>query len=185
MAYYSTHRAALLFAGWLAAVGIVPSFVFLARVVAVVRDLEEEPAWLWLLALFGLIGALASVIVLTVLGAILPYSAVTAGPQVARVFSDLLGLTLAVYFFPVAVFFAAVGRVITASRGGLPRWLGAWAYLVAAASVLVTPGMFVDWSPLAPGGVLTLAVFSLQFLWWFAASVLLVLRPVPAILERA
>jgi hypothetical protein len=101
------------------------------------------------------------------------------------VFSDLLGLTLAVYFFPVAEFFGAVGRVITASRGGLPRWLGAWAYLVAAASVLVTPGMFVDWSPLAPGGVLTLAVLSLQFLWWLAASGVLLLRPVPAAVVRA
>lgn len=152
VAYYSTHRAALLFGSWLAAVGIIPSFVFLARVVAVVRDLEDEPAWLWLLALFGLIGTLASVIALTVLGAILPYSAGVAGPQVARVFSNLLGLTFAVYFFPVALFIAAVGCVITASRGGLPRWLGPWAYLVAAATVLVTPGIFVDWNPLAPRG---------------------------------
>jgi hypothetical protein len=65
-------------------VGIISSFVFFARVIAVVRDLEDEPAWLWLLALFGMVGTLASVIALTVLGAILPHSAVTAGPQLAR-----------------------------------------------------------------------------------------------------
>jgi hypothetical protein len=175
--FYTTHRDALLFGGWLAAVGLVPSFVFLARIVALVHELEDEPAWLWLVALLGLVGTIAGVIALTFLAAVLPYSAAGAGPQVARVFSDLLGLAFAVYFFPIAAFFVAVGRVITMS-GGLPRWLGFTAYLVAAAGMPATLGMFVGWSPLAPGGVYSLAAFSLQVLWWFAASLVLILRPV-------
>jgi hypothetical protein len=177
VADYSTHRTALLFGGWLAATGIVPSFVFLARLVAIVRDLEDQPAWLWLVALFGLIGAFACVLALTALGAVLPYSAAGAGPAVARALSDLLGLTFAVYFFPIAVFFAAVGRVLTTTRG-FPRWLGAGAYLVAAAALPATLGMFAAWTPLAPGGVYSLAAFSLQVLWWLAASAVLLLRPV-------
>jgi len=176
IAYYTDHRAALLFSGWLAALAIVPSFVFLARIVALVRELEDDPAWLWLVALVGLIGTVASVIALTVLAAVLAYSAASAGTGVARVLSDLLGITFAVYFFPVSVFFVAVGRVVTMSRG-LPRWLGVSAYLVAAAGVPATLGMFAGWSPLAPGGVYTLAAFSLQVLWWFAASLVLLLRP--------
>jgi hypothetical protein len=177
VAYYTAHRAAVLFGGWLAAVGIIPSFVFLARIVALVRDLEDDPAWLWLVALVGLIGTIASVIVLTVLAAVLAYSAASAGTGVARVLSDLMGLTFAVYFFPVSAFFLAVGRVVTV-RPGPARWLGASAYLVAAAAVPATLGMFAAWSPLAPGGGYSLVAFSLQVLWWFAASLVLLLRPV-------
>src|SRR5215831_11036415 len=73
--FYTSNRDALLFSDWLAALRIVPSFVFFACVVTIVREAEGERAWLWLLSLMGLIGAFASVIVMTVLAAILPFSA--------------------------------------------------------------------------------------------------------------
>src|SRR5215471_15709010 len=60
VAFYTNHRNALLLSDWVAALGIVPSFVFLACVVAVVRESEGERGWLWLLSLMGLIGALAT-----------------------------------------------------------------------------------------------------------------------------
>ena len=59
---------------------MVPSFVFLACVVAVVRESEGEEGWLWLLSLIGLIGALTAVIAMTALAAIIPYSAASVSP---------------------------------------------------------------------------------------------------------
>jgi hypothetical protein len=170
--YYTSGREALLAAAWIGAVGIVPSFVFFACIVAIVREAEGEAGWLWLLALLGLAGAFVTVIVLTALAAILPYSAATISPPVAQVFSDLSGLTLVIYFFPIAVFFGAVGYVL-ATRGGLPPQLGVAGLAVAVVSLLATVGIFVDWGPLKPGAIITLSVFALQVAWWGVASLAL------------
>jgi hypothetical protein len=177
--YYTVNRDGLLFAAWLGAVGIAPSFVFLARVVAIVRDAEGDRPWLWLVSVFGLVGAFAAVIALTALGVVLPYSAASLGPDVARAVSDLLQVTFAVYFFPIVAFFVGVGLVTTA-RGGLPRWLGPFACVVAGASAIATLGIFVDWEPLRPGGTYSLGAFTLQLAWWSAAGLVLLLRPTRA-----
>jgi hypothetical protein len=173
--FYTNNRGALLFSDWLAAVGIVPSFIFFASIVAIVREAEGERGWLWLLSVLGLAGAFPLVMTMTVVAAVLPYSAASAGPELARVLSDVLGLSLAVYFFPIVAFFVAVGRIAT-TRGGLPAWLGYLAYLVAIPSLVATLGLFVNADVLAPGGTFSLSAFSLQVLWWLAASLVLLLR---------
>jgi hypothetical protein len=65
--------------------------------------------------------------------------------------------------------------IVSTTRGGLPLWLGYPAYIVAAASTIATLGIFVEREPFTAGGMYSLAVFTMQLLWWSAASLALLL----------
>jgi len=85
-------------------------------------------------------------------------------------------LGFALYFLPLMAAWAAAGAVITRTAV-LPAWLGWWAWLLVAASLVASVGMFVESGPLSGRGFGALAALLGQFGWYVAASIVLVVRP--------
>jgi hypothetical protein len=177
--YYAGHRGALLFGGWVGALALIPSVVFYAGLLTLMRRAEGEGAWVWLVALLSQVGVYATVMVIIGIGAVLPFSAASVNKDIAKVLSDALALTLALYLVPNAAFFAALGWA-SVSRGALPAWLGYFAYVVAAVCLLGSLGLFVDSGFFKAGSTMSFIAFGVQILWWLAAGILLIARPVEA-----
>ena len=173
--FYSQHDA-VLFVTWVSAIALIPSMIFLAGVVALIRRIERDRGWIWLTVLVGAVGIVVSAAAQAILGAVLPFSAV-ANQSVAPVLLRLLSLTYSFQFVAVIPFFGLVGWVITARRA-LPAWLGYLAYVTAIASVIGTLGMFIESGPFAAGEVYTYFAFALGGIWWLLMSVVLIVRPV-------
>jgi hypothetical protein len=177
VAYYRAYRAILLPAGWIGVLGFPTGLVLLAALTALFRHAERDGAWLYLLFISGNLLALSVAVMLGVVGQLLPLSVNgPLEPGLAKVFSDLLGLGFAVYFIPSTAAWAAAGLVIISTRI-LPVWLGWWAVLLIATSLIASLGAFIEAGPLVAGGLGSLVALLAQFAWLLAASIVLVARP--------
>lgn len=178
VSFYS-HHDGVLFVTWMSAIALIPSMIFLAGVVALIRRIERDRGWKWLAVLFGAIGVVAAAAAQAILGAVLPFSAV-ANQSIGPVLLRLLALSYAFQFVPVIPFFGLIGWVIT-TRHVLPAWLGYLAYITAIASAIGTVGIFVESGPFAAGETYTYFTFALGGIWWLLMSIVLIVRPVEKI----
>jgi hypothetical protein len=147
--------------------------VLLAGLVALIRRAEGEGGWLHLIFLMA---SLLSVSLAITLGAAAQLLYVSSASEVAKAISELVSLGFALYFLPSIAAWAAAGAVI-ARTAVLPAWLGWWAWLLVAASLVASVGMFVESGPLTARGFGALAALFGQFGWYAAASIVLVARP--------
>jgi hypothetical protein len=176
IAFYSAHRAALLLTGWLRALGFPLSIILLAGLVALMRRAEGEGRWLYLIFLMASLLSISLAITLGAAGQLLYVSSASSNPDVTKAISELVGLGFALYFVPSIAAWAAAGAVI-ARTTVLPAWLGWWAWLLVAGSLVASLGMFVESGPLSERGFGALAALFGQFGWYLAASIVLVARP--------
>jgi hypothetical protein len=190
--YYTSHRSALLVGGWIGALGLYSSVFFFGGLVALFKRGEGEGGWLWLVALIGSVGALATILFLTVIALLLPYSAASTNQDLAKVLNDVAALAFVLYLIPAAAQLVAFGV------GGLRRqflvpWVGYVSLLVALISLIASVGLFVQSDPFKAGAGVTLAAFAGQIIWWIVVSLVLLIRPqtapalaaVPAVAETA
>jgi hypothetical protein len=176
IAFYSAHRSMLLLAGWVRALGYPLSLVLLAGLVALMRRAEGEGGWLYLIFLMASLLSFSVAITLGATGQLLYASSASSNPDVVKAISELVSLGFALYFVPFVAAWAAAGVVI-ARTAVLPAWLGWWAWLLVAASLVASVGMFVGSGPLSGRGFGALAALLGQFGWYVAASIVLVARP--------
>ena len=176
VAFYSAHRSVLLLTGWVRALGFPLSMVLLAGLVALMRRAEGEGGWLYLIFLTASLLSISLAITLGATGQLLYATTASSNPDVAKAIVELVSLGFALYFVPSIAAWAAAGAVI-ARTAVLPAWLGWWAWVLVAACLVASVGMFVESGPLTARGFGALAALFGQFGWYVAASIVLVARP--------
>lgn len=173
VSFYSEHGG-VLFATWLGgAVPLVLSIVFLAGLVALMRQVEGDGGWIWLALLMSAVGIVTAAMAQAVLGAVLPLAA-SSDTSIAVVVLRLLALSYGSQFVFLVPFLGLIGW-ITSTRHGLPAWLGYVAYAAAVVGAIGTFGIFVQ--P-GPGEALSYLAFVVGGLWWLLTSIVLIVRPI-------
>jgi hypothetical protein len=148
--------------------GVVLLIVLVVRLWAILRESESDGAWI---ATTGLGAAIAALTVLLVGDATMMAAAFSAGRH--GVDPGVVGAMYTVQWYSDLVFgavnalFFAAAAVLVLRRGGLPRWLGWYALVVAVALVATVPfGPEVTMEP----------PHILGFLWIVSVSVVMIVR---------
>jgi hypothetical protein len=174
MRSYADHRSGHLLAGYLTLLAVMVFLVFIAGLRAAVRtgaSSEEEAA-----ATLGFAAGIAFV-PLTIIGygadIVLASSAAAGNPLVFEAVRDIEGAAIGISDLPLAVSLAAFSIAMLTTHS-LPRWLGWFGFLPAAA---LFAGSF---APLAaPLGGIGFLGFLLFLLWSLAAGIVALWRGVP------
>jgi hypothetical protein len=148
--------------------GIVLLIILAVRLWSILHEAEGEKAWI---ATTGLGAALAALTVLLIGDATLMAAAFSAGrhgvdPGVAGAMYTAQWYSDLVYGAVNSLFFASTAALVL-RRGGLPRWLGWFALVVAVALVATVP--FGPQVTMEPPHIL-------GFLWIISVSVVLIVR---------
>jgi hypothetical protein len=174
--YYTSHRSALLVAGWTGLLAFPVGFGFFAGQLLTLRGEDATSRWLTWTALLS-IGATLSVAAMQgILALAVPYVAGTATPSELKLLADVTQVGFSATFPLEIAYFAAVG-LLGLRSGAIPRWLAYGAFLVVAAAVLASFGIIARTGPLAAGGQVTLVALVAGLLWWLLVSLLLLVRP--------
>jgi hypothetical protein len=176
VSFYSGHAGVVL-ATCVSAIAVIASIVFLAGLVALMRRIEGQGAWLWLALLVSAVGIVTAAMAQAVLGAALAFSAAATDTSIAPVMLRLLTLSYAAQFAAVVPFLGLIGW-ITATKRGLPAWLGYVADVAAVVCAIATLGIFDPSSLFAAGEALSYLAFIVAGVWWVLASIVLIVRPI-------
>ena len=173
-AYYTAHRDMALLVNWLGALGLIPSFVFTAGIVSLMRRAEPAGGWLWLVFLVAVLTAYATLAMVFTLGALLPVDAGTAAKETLKLFADMESIALGFYVVAIAGSYAALAWLIYRIRF-LPLWIGGLAAAVSAVGLIGSLGLLFPAA--GPYGTISLAGVGFEGLFVLAVSVWFVVRP--------
>ncbi len=176
LAYFTAHRGAVLWGGYLGGLALVFALWFLGILRTFLMRFEGGTGRLSAVAFgAGLVtGAMATVGGLT--ASALAFKVAGSGNHdVARALFDVSSLVGGSASFGIAVWIGATS-VVVVRTGALPKWFGQAGLVIALFELVAGMSVAVDSGPLATGGAIGFIGFLLFLLWVLVASVLMMRR---------